>query len=343
MCTAEAFAHADTEIARDPENLLDVYVYDRRTRRISWVSVRRWVKWKEPIPACSGKAGGGGPPDISGNGRFVAFATGAPHVVRGDTNRMEDVFVRDVATHRTVRASVSSSGKQANRESGGPALSDDGRYVAFCSLATNLTRARVPLGGGIFVRDLKSGKTTLVSVTHEGRPLADRSYCSGRRALSAHGRYLAFLTESPDIVGDLRFAREHEAQLVVADLRKRTFDVISTGTTGEGANSGIETVQMTPDGRYLAFATLATNMVHGDRNGITDVFWFDRVTRRTVRVSVRSDGTDSLSQTGSLLDSISADGRWVTWETNDSDVLPGEPRRPSGEETYDVFVTGPLH
>jgi hypothetical protein len=342
FCTGEAFARGDTKRASDQENLFDVYVYDRGTQRISWVSARRWGKF-EPIPACSGKAGAGGKPDISATGRFVAFATAAPQVVRGDTNRSVDVFVRDMAMHRTTRASVSSLGKQANGQSGAPAISDDGRYVSFCSLARNLTRARVPLGGGIFVRDLTNAKTKLATVTRERRPLADRSFCTGRRVLSAHGRYLAFLTDSPDVVGDLRFAREHEAQLVVANLRKRTFDVISTGTTGEGANSGIETMEMTPDGRYLAFATLATNMVHDDRNGLSDVFWFDRVTRRTVRVSVRSDGTDSLSQTGSRLNSISADGRWVTWETADPDVVPGEPRRPSGEDTYDVFITGPLH
>ncbi len=99
---------------------------------------------------------------------------------------------------------------------------------------------------------------------------------------------------------------------------------------------------MSASGRYLTFATSASNLVPGDTNRVEDVFWFDRTRRATVRLSLRWDGSESFTQFGSDWPAISANGQWVTWQTADSSFMPGEPLRPTGQETADLFIRGPL-
>jgi Tol biopolymer transport system component len=99
-------------------------------------------------------AGTSGRPSISADGRFVAFASTAPNLVRGDNNGVPDVFVRDRRTGVTTRVSVSSTGAEANGPSGNPSISGDGRYVVFESQATNFVPG-VPLpSANAYVRDL---------------------------------------------------------------------------------------------------------------------------------------------------------------------------------------------
>src|SRR5437764_1157953 len=97
-------------------------------------------------------------PVISADGRFIAFASDATNLVGGDTNGLADVFVRDRKTHKTRRVSLSSAGAQADKGSFRPAISADGRFVAFASVATNLVGGDTNGQDDIFVRDRKTGK-----------------------------------------------------------------------------------------------------------------------------------------------------------------------------------------
>ncbi|TMQ06566.1 MAG: tandem-95 repeat protein [Deltaproteobacteria bacterium] len=130
---------------------------------------------------------------ISGDGRHVAFSSFATNLITGDTNNLIDVFVRDLAAATTVRASVSSTGGEANAASSSPSLSRDGRFVSFVSPATNLV---LPAGSGnrVYVRDTQAPTTI--------RPTAT-SAIWGR--LSGDGRYLAELLSSSVMLFD-RFA-----------------------------------------------------------------------------------------------------------------------------------------
>ncbi len=106
-------------------------------------------------------------PAISGDGRYVAFESSASNLVSGDTNGVEDIFVRDCQTGTTTRVSLDSSGGEANGGSVRPAISDDGRYVAFYSEASNLVSGDLNGIGDMFVRDRQAGTTTRVSVDFE--------------------------------------------------------------------------------------------------------------------------------------------------------------------------------
>lgn len=117
-------------------------------------------------------------PSISTDGRYVVFHSNANNLVPGDTNGQMDVFVHNRETGETTLVSVNSAGNQGNDTSSVPSISSDGRYVAFRSSATNL----VPGGANgwqIYVRDLATGETTLVSMDSAGNQGNGDSYVSG--------------------------------------------------------------------------------------------------------------------------------------------------------------------
>src|SRR5687767_12307471 len=110
-------------------------------------------------------------PAISADGRTVAFVSRATNLITGDTNQVSDTFVHDLATGATERVSVGSDGGQANGGSYSPALSADGRRVAFGGTASNtsLVPDDTNNGNDIFVRDLAQGTTERASLSSDGR------------------------------------------------------------------------------------------------------------------------------------------------------------------------------
>ncbi|MDO8614531.1 MAG: hypothetical protein Q7T33_02190 [Dehalococcoidia bacterium] len=138
-------------------------------------------------------------PDISADGRYVVFYSFATNLVPGDTNGKYDVFVHDRQTGATERVSVDSAGNQGD-ESGGsynPAISADGRYVAFDSGASNLAPGDITVRFDVFVHDRQTGATERVSVDSVGNP-GDSD--STRPAISASGRYVAFASGATNLV-----------------------------------------------------------------------------------------------------------------------------------------------
>ena len=124
---------------------------------------------------------------MSHDGRYVAFTSSASNLVPGDTNEQSDVFVHDRQTGRTVRASVASDGTQADGGSLAAALSGDGRYLTFNSIATNLVDGDTNMQDDVFVRDLVSGRTTRVSVSSDGvESDGGLVRCGDQRRRSAH-------------------------------------------------------------------------------------------------------------------------------------------------------------
>jgi len=133
----------------------------------------------------------------SGSGRFVAFTTVADNLVPGDDNGVEDVFVRDVRRDRTVLVSrIGRSGPQGNGDSGRPSISADGRYVAFQSRADNLSPRDPDEEQDVFVKDLRTGRLTLVSQGLGGEPSNGRS---GAPAISASGHFVAFASTASNL------------------------------------------------------------------------------------------------------------------------------------------------
>jgi Tol biopolymer transport system component len=248
-----------------------IYVRDRQTGQTSLVSADS-----------AGHPGIGwtGNPDISDDGRYVAFASDAVNLVSGDTNKAEDIFVRDRQTGQTSRISVDSAGGQSNDISMWPALSADGRYVAFTSYASNLVSGDTQMCpeplvgeyncGDIFVHDRQTGRTVRASVDSSGNQGNANSY---RPAISADGRYVAFESEASNLVsGDTNGASD----IFIHDLQTgRTARVSTNSAGGEGAGNAM-IAAISADGRFVTFTSDASNLVSGDTNVARDVFVHDR-------------------------------------------------------------------
>jgi hypothetical protein len=114
-------------------------------------------------------------PSISQTGRYVAFTSTATNLVTGDTNGVADVFVRDHVAGTTERVSVSSSGGEADGPSGQPAISDDGRYVAFSTTATNLVAEDGDAVRDVLLHDRDTDESSLVSISPDGSPVTDEA------------------------------------------------------------------------------------------------------------------------------------------------------------------------
>ena len=261
---------------------------------------------------------------ISADGRFVAFASHATNLVPGDNNGWSDVFVHDRSTGATTRVNVSSLGVEADNESYAPALTPDGRYVVFESGADNLVPGDNNANGDVFVHDLQTGATSLVSVDSNGAAGDDISWSA---SISADGRFVAFESFATNLVaGDTNLARD----VFVRDRQTGVTSRVSVDSSGAQTGGGFAAT-ISSDGRYVAFVSTASDLVAGDTNGVEDVFVHDRQTGQTVRASVDSAGAQGDSM--SVLPSISGDGRRVAFCSAATNLVPGDTNA-----TCDVFV-----
>jgi Tol biopolymer transport system component len=309
-----AFASRATNlVAGDVNGFIDVFVHDRTTGITTRVS-------GDGNDNC-----GTSSVSMSSDGRYVALWSGASDLVPGDTNGAPDVFVHDRVTGITKRVSLSSSDAQGNLSSGHPALSADGRYVAFDSTATNLVPGDTNGFVDVFVRDRVSGTTTLVSVSSGG---AQANFDCTAPSISADGRYVAFVSRATNLVPGNTNGHEN---VYVHDMSSGTTARMSTDSNGTAGDGGSSAPSISSDGRWVAFHSFATNLVPGDTNGSMDVFVHDRVSGTTQLVSVDSSGTQGDHVSANAR--ISSDGRFVAFSSNADNLVPGDT---NGFE--DVFV-----
>ncbi len=264
----------------------------------------------------------------SADGRYIAFTSLATNLVPGDTNGVQDVFVRDRQLGITERVSVNSAGVQANGTSFQSSISADGRYVAFYTLATNLDVADTNGTYDVYVRDRQLGTTERVSVSSSGTQ--GDAYSVGG-ALSTDGRYVCFDSIATNLVaGDTNGSSD----VFIRDRLLGTTELVSVDSSGVEGNGFSARGAITADGRYVVFASEATNLVAGDTNAASDTFVHDRQTGTTERVSVDSSGTEAIGGTANVwTPSITDDGRYVTFTTDATNLVPGDTNG-----VHDVFI-----
>jgi Tol biopolymer transport system component len=261
-------------------------------------------------------------PSLSADGRFVAFSSYASNLVSGDTNGNLDVFVRDRQLGTTERVSVGPAGVQGNGNSStlGQAISADGRYVAFESAATNLVVGDTNGYTDVFVHDRQAGTTECASVPAAGGFGNSDSFGS---TISADGRFVVFESGASNLVhGDTNGFMD----VFVRDRQSGTTErvsVDSAGGQGDG-DSGDDGMPISSDGRFVAFASAATNLVAGDTNGASDVFVHDRSSGTTARVSVGPGGTQGSGGSGQTITSMSADGRFVAFTSSAANLVASD-------------------
>lgn len=263
-------------------------------------------------------------PALSTDGLTVAFESYATNLAPGDTNGARDIFVWQANSRHlgAQRVSVGEGGVQANSESFEPTLSGDGRWLAFTTSASNL----VPGVSGtsvvnVVLRDLAGGSNRLVSANAKGEGVG-----GSRPMLSEDGNRLAFYSFAADLVpGDANELWD----IFVLDRGAGTLRRVSLTAGGGERNQGVESRSrvvapaLSGNGRYVAWATTATNVVAGDTNGIQDLFVTDLDAGTTRWVSSTAAGTagngDSPVGQGERV-SLSYDGQWITYTTAATDI-----------------------
>ncbi len=265
------------------------------------------------------------PGDLSSDGRFAAFTSGARNLVPGKPGSIQDVFVRDLAMGITTLVSQGPGGLFSDGHSYRPVLSADGRYVAFHSAATQLVPGDSNGVDDAFVYDRVLGGLRRVSVSSTGEQGNGTSWFT---ALSGDGRYVAFSSLSSNLAPN---DTNGDWDVFVRDLQTQQTTLISRSLSG-GTSPGQSWIDsLSADGRYVVFESLSSELVPGDTNGVWDAFRHDRMLGTTVRISVDAQGNqlDQESYGGPQ----SADGSLVLISSLSDALVPGD-----ANGTYDAFL-----
>ena len=270
-------------------------------------------------------------PAISADGRYVVFLSTADNLVAGDTNSFADIFVHDMVLGTTSVVSIDAAGDFGDGDSSLPAISADGRYIAFSSAADNLVNGDGNGANDVFVYDTSLATLTLVSVNTYG---SQGDTDSDSIELSADGRYAVFDStadnlSSQDLNGD--------NDVFLRDLVLGTTISLSTDQNGNHGNSPSFAPTISADGRFVAFCSGATNLVDGDNAGFEDVFVRDTHGGTITRISVAANGDEGNGQ--SCNPSISADGRYVAYASTASNLVANDGTTASTDTfVYDMFT-----
>jgi Tol biopolymer transport system component/ribosomal protein L24E len=300
--------------------------------------------------AIPGDATGGGNayrPWMSSDGRYVVFDSDGARIMPGvvDSTKIRDVYLFDAVTQKIERISVASDGTRAHIPacSGQPCgsergtISADGRFVAYWSNADNLVPNDTNKKADAFVYDRQTHTTTRVSVGPNGAQADDESR---RPVISRDGRYVAFESAATNLIGGgllggglLGGATDTNKvdDIYVYEMATGNVALVSQSSSGAIGNNGSDGPTISANGRKIAFQSDATNLVAGDTNGVTDIYLRDLDTGQTTRVSAAADGTGA--DKSSRSPSISADGRWVSFDTRATNLGPVD-----GDGKFDIYV-----
>ena len=292
-------SEADNLVPDDTNGKTDIFVYDRQTDTIELISL---ASDGSQANHDSDRA------TISADGRCVAFVSRASNLVPGDTNGQAEVFLYDRQTDAIERVSTAGSGS--------PSISADGRYVAFATSASTLVPDDTNGEVDIFVCDRQTDTIERVSVANDGSQADQDSY---EPSISADGRYVAFESVAANLVAN---DTNGELDIFVYDRQTDSVERVNLAEDGSQGNAHSCDASISADGRYVAYASLANNLVAGDTNGVIDIFVYDRQTDQVERVSLASDGAEGNGRTENP--SISANGRYVAFRSAATNLVSGD-------------------
>jgi hypothetical protein len=312
-------SRATNLVAGDTNVRKDIFVYDRNTDTIERVSVG-------VAGAQSNNESGNGDTRISGDGRYVVFQSQATNLVAGGTTGRE-IFVHDRDTDTTELISKTDAGVEGNNTSWDPSISEDGRYVAFSSLSSNLVAGDTNGEQDIFVFDRDTDTIEMIAPGTVGG--------SYNTDITDDGRYVAFHSYAEDIVDGGPSTFDSYPSIFVWDRNTDTVEDISVSDLAVDGNATSEYPKISGDGRYVAFYSESTNLVSGDTNGVGDIFLYDRDTNDIEMISVSNEGeigNDYSNEDYSGID-FSSDGAYVVFSSEATNLVDDDTN-----STFDVFV-----
>lgn len=296
-------------VAADTNGKSDCFVRDRMTNTTTRVSLA--TGGVELNGDCSY-------PSISADGRYVSFSNTATNAVAGDTNSVSDVFLHDRITGTTTRVSVTNAGAQISGWSATGVISGNGRYVAFATLP-GLDAGDTNFASDVYLRDTVMNTTTWVS--QRTMPLSVGYAGAGSPQISDDGRYVSFWSGASNLVaGDTNVTDD----AFVRDTLMGTTTRVSVGDGGTQANGRSGVASMSSNGRRFAFASLGTNLVAGDTNGVMDSFVHDLDSNTTVLVSRSYTGApqNNALEIPGYVQAIAPDGTFVIFNTTATNIVP---------------------
>ena len=305
-----AFSSDAPDLVIDDTNAAqDVFVFDRTTGQVSRVS----MGW-------DGSEGNGDSrtPSISGDGRYVAFRSGATNLVPGSMTVSKSIYVCDLQTGDNELVSVTWDGFQESGGSWYPHISADGRHVAFISNSTDLVSFDDNGVNDVFMRDLDLGVTSMIGVDIDGE--AGNSNTGGF-GISADGRYAGVFSNATDLLPP------GEDTNAAQDAFVRDFDLgvterVSVSSSGEQADVGSGPATLDGSGRFAAFHSESSNLVDGDDNVASDIFGHDRATGITTLLTITEAGVQSDGD--STGPTLSADGCFVVFSSVATNLVPDD-------------------
>lgn len=216
-------------------------------------------------------------PEISADGRYVAFSSSSTDIVSDDSNGIADVFVRDMWQGSTQRVNVSSSGAQADGRSYELSMSSDGRYVAFDSEATTLREGNHQKVLHTFIHDRQHGITQSLSYTQGHQAIAN-GYSESAQ-LSGDGRQVVEYTYATNLFGENSLP--DDGQLVIRWVDSGEVAPVSVSTAGEFADSEVLSYSVSGNGRYVVFESRAGNLGAGEETADIELNLHDIVNKST--------------------------------------------------------------
>jgi Tol biopolymer transport system component len=297
-----AFTTFATNLVRDRNGgTLDVVVHDMYTGKNRLVSVGN-----DGIQSAKGNSFF---PVISGNGKAVSFQTFG-RFGRHDTDRREDVYVRDLVRGRTAQVSLTPSGADVKPAVVNGDVSDDGRLVVFGE------------NNSLWVRNVARGVTTRFWHEPDAPPCSGfPAGSAGRPVISGNGAYVAFSSCATKLPGPATHAQVYRMKLASGAIR-----LVSRTSAGAG-NADAYLPSLSRSGRFVGFGSDAADLAPptgGDAGGDPDAFVADLKQATLTRVSQAADGTESNNWSASTGAALSGDGRTLVYESYATNLVAGD-------------------
>ena len=260
---------------------------------------------------------------ISGDGTVVAFSSTSTTLTSLNANSVRQVYVKDLSTGDLELISVNNNGQAGDNDSFSPAVSNDGRYIAFISISSNLDGYAATNHYDIYLHDRLNKKTERISFTSTG---ALSNNHSGLPSISSDGRLVAYMSLADNLVFNDTNA---QIDIFVYDRQTKTVERASSTSPSNGHSFS---PKLSSNGRFVAFYSSASNYITNDTNGKDDLFVYDRYLKTTELLSVSSTGAQTVSNVDSSI-ALSGDGKVAAFASPDSTLVSGDTNAIS-----DIFI-----
>jgi RHS repeat-associated protein len=318
---------SDYDPGRDMPYVTHVLLRDTQTQIVSFVDL-------DPAGI---KPLGGFRPRISAGGTMVVFLSNANvDAAHPNPSGRVQVFVRDLVAGTTKMASRTASGGGTLGNIANDidvTISADGRYVVWQATGSDVVEGMVDNTNGqgnLFLFDCLSGVTKLISHAFNSSTQSGNGF-SKRPVFNLNGTSIAFVSQAKNLVTGVSDTN-NDYDLFVYNIADGSIELASTNAAGTGTGDrvsgnpeslGGSSFAFSPDGRFLIFASNATNLTNNDTNGRVDLFRRDLLLDSTILVSINSQGTASASNGDSLNPSVSQDGNRVAFQSTATNLVAG--------------------